>query len=100
MGSSGSIAANLSTELYNLLTFSFSVRLAQIHPFYVKYYKRAVILDDCHLYSIGQKEDMMFALIKWIFVGLFAGLAWLVAGYALEYFRPYKRVEVRLRNME
>jgi hypothetical protein len=42
---------------------------------------------------------MMFAIIKWIFAGLFAGFAWLVTGYAVEYFRPYKRVGSRLRHM-
>jgi hypothetical protein len=37
----------------------------------------------------------MFVIVKWIFAGLFAGFAWLVAGYTLEYFRPYKRVGIR-----
>ena len=40
----------------------------------------------------------MFALIKWISAGLFAGFAWLVTGYAMEYFKPYQRVRVRVRN--
>ena len=42
----------------------------------------------------------MFVIIKWIFVGLFAGFAWLVSGYTIEYFRPYKRAAIRLRNKE
>ncbi len=33
----------------------------------------------------------MFALIKWIAASIFAGLAWLVGKYAVEYFRPYNR---------
>ena len=49
---------------------------------------------------MGQKEDTMFAFIKWIFVGLFTGFAWLVTGYTVEYFRPYKRVGIRLRNVK
>jgi len=42
----------------------------------------------------------MFVIIKWISVGLLAGFAWLVTGYTMEYFRPYKRVGIRLRNKE
>ena len=42
----------------------------------------------------------MFVIIKWIFVGLLAGFAWLVTGYTVEYFRPHKRVGIRLRNKE
>jgi hypothetical protein len=40
----------------------------------------------------------MFAIIKWISAGLFAGFAWLVTGYAVEYFRPYQRASIRVRN--
>ena len=42
----------------------------------------------------------MFVIIKWIFAGLFAGFAWLVTGYTMEYFRPYKRVGIGIRNKE
>ena len=42
----------------------------------------------------------MLIVIKWIFVGLFSVLGWLVTGYAVEYFRPYKRASIRLRNKE
>jgi len=37
------------------------------------------------------KEFIMIAIVKWLMTGLLAGLAWLVAGYAVEYFRPYNR---------
>jgi hypothetical protein len=46
------------------------------------------------------KEDEMFIIIKWISAALFAGFAWLVTGYSLEYFRPYKRAGIRVRNRE
>lgn len=45
-----------------------------------------------------QEEDAMFAIIKWISAGLLAAFAWLVTGYAVEYFWPYRPVVVRLRN--
>lgn len=31
------------------------------------------------------------AVLKWILTAVFATLAWLVTGYTVEYFRPYKR---------
>jgi hypothetical protein len=40
---------------------------------------------------LRKKELAMFVIIKWIVAALFAGFAWLVVGYAIEYFRPYKR---------
>jgi len=33
----------------------------------------------------------MFTLIKLIVAALFAGLAWLVGKYTVEYYRPYKK---------
>jgi hypothetical protein len=42
----------------------------------------------------------MLIIIKWIFVGLLSVFGWLVTGYAVEYFRPYKRAKFRLRNKE
>jgi len=39
----------------------------------------------------GNKECTMLTFLKWIFTGLFAALAWLITGYAVEYFRPYKK---------
>jgi len=47
---------------------------------------------------VDQKEDVMFVIIKWISAGLFAGFAWLVTGYTVEYFKPYQRVGIRVRN--
>jgi len=38
-------------------------------------------------------EYNMLTVIKWIAATLFGGLALLVAGYTVEYFRPYKRVK-------
>lgn len=49
---------------------------------------------------LDQKEDAMFVVIKWISAGVLAAFTWLVTGYTLEYFRPYKRVAVRLRSKE
>ena len=40
----------------------------------------------------------MLGIIKWIFVGLFSAFGLLVTGYTVEYFRPYKRASIRLRN--
>jgi hypothetical protein len=46
------------------------------------------------------KDDgvKMGTVLKWIATGLLAGLMWLVAGYADEYFRPYKKVRSTVRN--
>jgi len=43
-------------------------------------------------------EDIMSTLIRWMAAALFAGLAWLVAVYTTEYFRPYKRIRVNVRS--
>ena len=42
----------------------------------------------------------MFVIVKWIAVALVSGFAWLVVGYAIEYFRPYKKLRIRLRKKE
>jgi hypothetical protein len=39
----------------------------------------------------GSKEKKMIVFLKWIFTAFFAVLAWLVTGYTVEYFRPYKK---------
>jgi hypothetical protein len=41
--------------------------------------------------SCGRKECNNMAVLKWILTAVFATLAWLVTGYTVEYFRPYKR---------
>jgi len=33
----------------------------------------------------------MMTVIKWFFTAIVAGLAWLVTGYTMEYFKPYKK---------
>lgn len=33
----------------------------------------------------------MITVLKWIFAALGTVLAWLITGYTLEYFRPYKK---------
>jgi len=33
----------------------------------------------------------MLTLLKWIFTAFFAALAWLITGYTVEYFKPYKK---------
>lgn len=33
----------------------------------------------------------MFTIIKWIVAAVFAGFAWLIGKYTVEYYRPYKR---------
>jgi hypothetical protein len=30
-------------------------------------------------------------VLKWIFTAILAAFAWLVTGYTVEYFRPYRR---------
>jgi hypothetical protein len=40
----------------------------------------------------------MFAIVKWIVAALFAGFAWLVTGYTIEYFRPYRKIGIKTRN--
>jgi hypothetical protein len=39
-------------------------------------------------------EYNMVTIVKWITAILLAGFAWLVAGYADEYFRPYKKIRI------
>jgi len=43
-------------------------------------------------------EYKMSILIRWLAAALLAGLAWLVAGYTTEYFRPYKKIGVNTRK--
>jgi hypothetical protein len=43
-------------------------------------------------------ERNMITIMKWIATALFAGLAWLVTGYTVEYFRPFKQAGTRVRN--
>ena len=40
----------------------------------------------------------MFVIIKWIIAALLAGFAWLVTGYTVEYFRPYKQINIRKKD--
>jgi hypothetical protein len=49
---------------------------------------------------LRQKEYAMFVIVKWIIVALLAGFAWLVTGYTIEYFRPYKKIGIRLKKKE
>jgi hypothetical protein len=46
----------------------------------------------------GMMENKMTTLLKWIFGALLAGLAWLIAVYTDEYFRPYKKVRMGQRK--
>ncbi|HEX5809848.1 MAG TPA: hypothetical protein VFY25_14365 [Anaerolineales bacterium] len=40
----------------------------------------------------------MITALKWITAALLAGFAWLVTGYTIEYFRPYKKIRIHIRN--
>ena len=42
----------------------------------------------------------MFVIVKWINAALYAGFAWLVTGYTIEYFRPYKKIDIRARKKD
>jgi hypothetical protein len=42
----------------------------------------------------------MFVIVKWIVVALLAGFTWLVTGYTIEYFRPYKKINIKLRKKD
>ena len=42
----------------------------------------------------------MFVIVKWIIAALLTGFAWLVAGYTIEYFRPYKKINIRFRKRD
>jgi hypothetical protein len=33
----------------------------------------------------------MVTMVKWIFALLGTAIAWLIGGYTMEYFRPYKK---------
>ena len=33
----------------------------------------------------------MVTVFKWIFTAIFAAIAWLITGYAVEYFKPYRK---------
>jgi hypothetical protein len=35
----------------------------------------------------------MLTVFKWLFMSVFAAFAWLITGYTVEYFRPYKPVK-------
>jgi hypothetical protein len=43
-------------------------------------------------------EYNMITVLKWILGALVAGLLWLVAGYADEYLRPYKKIRTGPRR--
>lgn len=40
----------------------------------------------------------MFVIVKWIVVALLTAFAWLVTGYTIEYFRPYKKINIKLNK--
>ena len=42
----------------------------------------------------------MYTLIKWTAAALLTGLAWLVAQYTAEYFRPYKKLGMTIRKRQ
>ena len=42
----------------------------------------------------------MFVIVKWIIAALLAGFAWLVTGYTIEYFRPYKDMSTKLKKKD
>jgi len=39
-------------------------------------------------------EVAMITFVKWIFMLMFAGLAWLVGMYTVEYYRPFKKIDL------
>jgi hypothetical protein len=39
----------------------------------------------------GIQERNMLTFLKWLFTAFFAAIAWLITGYTVEYFRPYKK---------
>jgi hypothetical protein len=41
--------------------------------------------------TCGIKELHMITVFKWLFAAIGTALAWLITGYTVEYFRPYKR---------
>jgi hypothetical protein len=43
-------------------------------------------------------EYKMSTVIGWIAAALFVGLVWLVAGYTVEYFRPYKKIRMNRKK--
>ena len=42
----------------------------------------------------------MIVIVKWIAAAALAGFAWLVTGYTIEYFTPYKKIGIRTRKKE
>ena len=40
----------------------------------------------------------MITLFKWFAAALFTGLAWFITEYAIEYFRPYKKIKIYNRD--
>ncbi len=42
------------------------------------------------------KEQIMLAIFKWLFMAVFAVLAWLLTGYTYEYFHPYSPVKKKI----
>ena len=51
---------------------------------------------SCRSYSI--MEYKMITVLKFLVGALLGSLAWLVTGYAVEYFRPYKPAKVKVRK--
>jgi Na+-transporting methylmalonyl-CoA/oxaloacetate decarboxylase gamma subunit len=39
----------------------------------------------------------MLMNLKWLFLVLLAGFVWLITDLVEEYFRPYKKVKIRMR---
>jgi hypothetical protein len=39
----------------------------------------------------GIQERNMLTLLKWILTIFFTALAWLITGYTMEYFKPYRK---------
>jgi hypothetical protein len=43
-------------------------------------------------------EYKMITVLKFLVGAVLGSLAWLVTGYTIEYFRPYKPVKMRVRK--
>ena len=51
---------------------------------------------SCRIYTI--MEYQMMIVLKFLVGALLGSLAWLVTGYTVEYFRPYKPAKTRVRK--
>jgi hypothetical protein len=81
---------------------SFLIRVPFCKVSSVTFYRIHVMLPErqrsysCRSYYI--MEYLMITVLKFLVGAILGSLAWLVTGYTVEYFRPYKPVKAKVRK--